>query len=362
MTRVLFVYNQVSEKERKGLFGECTLEKDVEIIRSALQESNNDILSLNLESPEQLEKYVLANQPVDLAFVIAEGFKAEPHTLYNGHGAALIRRYLAKFNIPSTLSSVESMEICRNKDLTYARLIDWDIPIPKFLVFETHFLKNINFLENQVTDLGYPVIIKPAGGGNSIGITSKSVVSNFQHLKIQVKNLYKQLGHTNLIIEKFLDGPEYTIGLLGNRLKYILPIIEFPRKLGVRDTATKKNEHKIRDQFNIIANSDSRFSEISEIGVKTFEAVRANDLLRIDLKEDEYGKIYVIDVNGTPSLTANGSLNFMASKLGIEHKRLIQMVLYESMKRYGFKPTPFFDELIKEYKTRLDQYESSEVA
>lgn len=359
---LLFVYNQVSEAGRIGSFSECTLEKDVENIRKALLESNNNVLSLDLNSPTQLEKFILANQPIDLAFVIAEGFKSDPQTLYNGHGAALVRKYLAKFNIPSTHSGFEGMEICRNKDLTYARLIEQGVPVPEYLVFETHFLRNINSLEKQVSYIGYPVIIKPAGGGNSIGISTRSVVYNFPQLKKQIIALQKELGHTTLIIEKYLSGQEYTIGILGNLVKYVLPIIGFPKKMGVRDTAMKKIEHTLRNQFEIINDSESRFNRILELGVDTFEAVLANDLLRIDLKEDESGNIFVIDVNGTPALSSTGSLNFMASKLGIEHKQLIQIVLYESMHRYGFTPSPFFDELVKGFRNRLEKCQSPEVA
>lgn len=204
--RILFIYNQVTEAERFGPFGDCMLAKDVNSIREALQESNNFIISLDLDSPVQLEEFILKNQPIDFAFVIAEGFKSLPQTLYNGHGAALVRKYLSKYNIPYTHSSFEGMEICRNKDITYARLLERGLPVPQYLVFETHFRQNIKFIKKSLMDLGYPVIIKPAGGGNSIGISSKSVVYNFEQLKERVNELVKELGHTTLIIEKYLAG------------------------------------------------------------------------------------------------------------------------------------------------------------
>ncbi|KJS84344.1 MAG: hypothetical protein JM58_10895 [Peptococcaceae bacterium BICA1-8] len=360
--RILFIYNQVTVEERRASFSECALVKDVEIIREALKESNNHILSLDLHSPLQLEEFILANQPIDLAFVIAEGFKGNPHTLYNGHGAALVRKYLTKHNIPCTHSSFESMEICRNKDLTYARLRERGIPIPQYLVFETHFIKNIRCIGEQVSEIGYPVIIKPAGGGNSIGISSKSVVYNLTDLEEQVKAVQKQLGHTTLIIEKYLAGQEYTIGILGNKEKYVLPVIGFPKDLGVRDAGTKITEHTLRDKFEFITESDERFNNLLSLGVDTFEAVLANDVLRIDLKEDELGDVYVIDVNGTPALSLTGSLNFMASGAGLKQNQLIQLVLYESMLRYGLAPNIFFEELVKGLILKLIKHESIEVA
>ena len=139
-----------------------------------------------------------------MAFVIAEGFKDLPHTLYNGQGAALVRKYLSKYNIPSSHSSVESMEICRNKDWTYAKLREKNIPVPEFLVFYSHFSGNMDALYEDTLKIGYPLMVKPAGGGNSIGISSKSVVYNFLALKKQITYLNETLGPSTLIIEKYL--------------------------------------------------------------------------------------------------------------------------------------------------------------
>lgn len=359
---ILFIYNQVTESERVGAFGDCALAKDVDCIREALLESNNHVISLDLNTPAQLEECILKNQPIDLAFVIAEGFKSHPQTFYNGHGAALVRKYLTKYNIPYTHSNFEGMENCRNKDITYAKLLERGIPIPQYLVFETHFQKNIDSLEKRVLEIGYPVIIKPAGGGNSIGISQKSVVNNFSQLKEQVNELIKELGHNTLIIEKFLQGPEYTLGIIGNRVKYILPAICFPKGWGVRDANTKKVEHKLRNSMEIIPVDNPLLNELVEVGVKTFEAVGASDVLRIDLKEDDEGNIYVIDVNGTPSLSKTGSMNYMASKIGVEHRQLVQMILYESMLKFGLSPNFLFEELIGGLKIKFVKYESSEVA
>ena len=114
--------------------------------------------------------------------------------------------------------------------------------------------------------------------------------------------------------------------------------------------------------MEIITEIDFRFNEFIELGVETFEAVLANDVLRIDLKEDEKGNIYIIDVNGTPSLSTTGSMNFMASKIGVEQKQLVQMILYESMLKFGLSPNLFFEEIIKGLKMKFVKYESTEVA
>ena len=100
---------------------ECLLNTDVKAIRKALVETKNNILSIDLCNPEQLDSFIVDNYPIDYSFILAEGYKDYPHTLYDGSGAARIRRQLKSHNIPFSHGSIESLEICRNKDLTYEK-------------------------------------------------------------------------------------------------------------------------------------------------------------------------------------------------------------------------------------------------
>jgi D-alanine-D-alanine ligase-like ATP-grasp enzyme len=200
-------------------------------------------------------------------------------------------------------------------------------------------------------------MIKPVGGGDSLGITPKSVVHNLQELKNRFIALKKELGPEKLIIEKYLPGREYTVGVLGSRAKkYILPIIGFPKNYGIRYTSTKKKESKIRKKLEIIYRDDERFKKLAQIAINTFDAVGASDGIRIDLIEDESGKIYVIDVNGTPALSLTGSLTFMASKVGLTHSQLIKLIFYESVVRYGLAPTYLLEEIISKIQAKLATY------
>jgi len=356
---ILFVYNQVSQRERKGLFRECIPTEDVDAIRKALIETNNNILSLDLLSPEQLNNFISKHKPIDLAFILAEGYKDIPHTFYSGHGAAMVHKQLNKYHIPCALSDIESMEVCRNKDLTYIQLRGKNIIVPNHFIFDSHFRFNKIQLLSQIEKIGFPLMIKPAGGGDSIGITPKSVVHNLQELKNRFIGLKKELGPERLIIEKYLPGREYTVGVLGSKAKkYILPIIAFPTDHGIRYTSTKKKEYKMREKFEIIYRDDERFKKLAQIAIKTFDAVGASDAIRIDFIEDESRKAYVnvIDVNGTPALSLTGSLTFMASKVGLTHSQLIKLIFYESVVRHNLAPTYLLEEIISKIQARLATY------
>jgi D-alanine-D-alanine ligase len=350
---VLFLYNQVSKKYKYGLFRECTLDKDVKAIREALIKTKDNILSLDLYNHEQLDNFIAENKPINFAFVLAEGYKDYPQTLYNGFGASRVREQLKKHGIPSSHASIESMEICRNKDFTYKKLQENNIPIPNFFVFDSHnrFRKK-DFLK-EINRIGYPLMIKPAGGGDSIGITSKSVVHNLIELKNKIETLKRTLGPEKLILEQYLPGQEYTVGILGSDTKYILPIIAFPIDWGIRYTRTKNKEYRMQSKFKIIDHKHPLFSSIVDISVNSFIAVKASDVIRLDIKKDTDGNLYVIDINGTPALSLNGSLTFMASKVGLSHSQLIKIIFYESMVRNNLAPSRYLEEVIEPLKKRL---------
>jgi D-alanine-D-alanine ligase len=311
-----------------------------------------NILSLDLYNPEQLEQFVTENYPIDFAFVLAEGYKDNPHTLYNGYGSANVRRQLKKHNIPCSHSSVESMEICRNKDLTSKKLQEINIPVPKHFVFDTHFRFRKKQLLKQINKIGYPLMIKPAGAGDSLGITPKSVIHNLIELKHKIEYLKRTLGQVKLIIEQYLPGQEFTVGVLEGETKYILPIIAFPEDFGIRYTITKNKEWRMQKQFKIIDKSHSLFSSLVDISVKSFLAVKASDIVRLDIKKDLEGNLYVIDINGTPSLSVHSSVTFMASKVGLSHSQFIEIIFYEGMKRNKLITSQNLEEIfapLKEY-------------
>ena len=134
-------------------------------------------------------------------------------------------------------------------------------------------------------------MIKPAGGGESIGITPKSVVHNLSELKHKIEYLKRTLGPEKLIVEKYLSGQEFTVGVLGSETKYILPIVAFPENWGIRYTRTKNKEHRMQNQFEIIDQKHPLFSSLVDISVKSFSAVKDSDIIRLDIKQDSEGNL-----------------------------------------------------------------------
>jgi len=330
--KILFVYNWVPDDMRKNELSECASTETVNLIKQILSWYQLDVIPLNAQNEKQMADFIKENMPLDLAFVIAEGFLDQLSSLYDGTGVLRVREILEFYKIPYTHSGLKSMEICRNKFISYKALESKEIYIPKFYLFLDDGLENITKAEKTV---GYPMFIKPNGGGNSIGVDENSIVNNRSELIKKIAQLRNLTGEQPILAETYLSGREYTVGIIGNEVPYILPIIAFPKEFIVRSQQIKKLEYKEREKFEIIPLSNPVGLKIHEIALRTYDAIGARDLIRIDLKQDSNGNIYVIDVNGTPSLASKGSLSYMAEKVGINHTELIGFFLYVTMIRYS---------------------------
>jgi len=350
---ILFVYNEISKKNKRGLFRECILDTDVQVIQKALMKTNCNIFSFDLYNSEQLEHFITENYPIDFAFVLSEGYKDNPYTLYNGYGSANVRRQLKTNNVPCSHSSIETMEICRNKDFTSKKLEENNIPVPKHFTIDTHLRFRKKQLLKEINKIGYPLMIKPAGGGSSLGITPKSIVHDLIELKHKIAYLKRSLGQIKLIIEQYLPGQEYTVGVLGDDTKYILPIIAFPENWGIRYTRTKNKEWRMQNQFKIIRKKHFLFSSLVDISVKSFFAVKASDIIRLDIKTNQEGNLNVIDINSNPSLSVHSSVTFMANKVGLSQSQLIKIIFYQGMVRNNLINNQHLEELIALPRARI---------
>lgn len=326
--RMLFIYNYVPRENMTDDLKECASEATVAMLENALRCHSYEVININLQNEKQLIESILAYSPIAGAFVIAEGYLDSPHTLYDGSGALSVRKILEAYNIPYTHSTPSTMEACRNKDLTYEMLEKANVSIPKYFSMPTPAYTEDLLTEAENT-VGYPMFVKPTGGGNSLGIDDMSICHCREDLVNKMAQLTTLIGEQPVLMETFLSGREFTVAIIGNEQPYVLPIIEFPNDVQVRSHAVKAKEHEKRDSFKLFSIQEDIGLEIARIALQVFKGLNGKDMIRLDMKTDSYGKLYVIDVNGTPSLSLNGSAAFMIASLGITIDDLVGFLLKE---------------------------------
>lgn len=330
--RILFVYNAVADAKKRGYFPQLMSFSQIDVFNKALDNTGYKGVHLNLRSPEQLRDFVRMNGPFSIAFCIAEGFLDLPASIADGSGAARVRRVLDDLGVQATHSTAPTMEVCWHKDRTHETLSRFGIPIPRHFVIRPEMESLEKQLQSIEQKMIFPLFVKPAAGGTSVGISERSLVSTPQELAAQVHTLLREFKNLPVLVETYLPGREYTVGVMGNRdNKLVLPIIAFPLNQKIRTVAAKKMGDRLGEE--IITAGDPSYQWLSELATGVFDAVGAQDVLRIDIKKDGEGNPAVIDVNGSPALTPSASLAQMAVWAGFSYNDFIKMFISIALER-----------------------------
>jgi D-alanine-D-alanine ligase len=187
--------------------------------------------------------------------------------------------------------------------------------------------------------LKFPLIVKPNQEGSSKGVSaSASVVDDEEGLRAIVKELIDRYRQPALI-EAYIPGREFTVGLLGDRRPRVLP----PMEILFKD---KSNERPVYDfqikqewekhvQYECPAKlTPAELKAIERVCRETFAALDCRDVARVDLRLTPKGEFYVIEVNPLPGLTPGYSdLCLIAKAAGIEYRTLIGDILEGGLKR-----------------------------
>ncbi len=316
------------------LLAECDSDETIQAIREALEEK---FLVFPIESDEQAFDRLRRVRP-DLVFNIAErleGPNRESH----------IPTLCEILGIPYTGSDPLALAVCLDKSRAKEILSYHGIPNPAFWTVDdpTEIPWNVDL----------PAIVKPLYEGSSKGIKDSSLVDNPLQLWERVAEVvgrYRQPA----IIERFLPGREFTVGVLGNAPdREILPIVEIDHSLlpsGARPIYsyeakwiwdTPDNPLEI---FKCPADIPPDLAaRIKTVVNDTCDVLRIRDWCRVDIRLDESGQPNVLEVNPLPGVLPNPEENSCLPKAartaGYSYSGLIHRVVDEAVKRYGLNGT-----------------------
>jgi D-alanine-D-alanine ligase len=290
-------------------------------ISSALERQGHVVV--HLEATPDLPR-VLAEADVDLIFNIAEGVEGR-------NREAQVPALCELLNIPYTGSDSATLAIALDKALCKKVLMQHDILTPKFQVMETG-------RERLDPALRFPLIVKPNAEGSSKGIGNTNVVDTEEGLRAAVRSVldrYRQPA----IIEEYVAGREFTVGVLGDRRLRLLPPMEIRFKDAaierpVYDFVVKQDWQKHVYYECPATLTDIERKSIEKIVRDTFSALDCRDVARVDLRMDAHGRIYVLEVNPLPGLTPNYSdLVLISRAAGMDYDQLMAEIMLGGLRR-----------------------------
>lgn len=317
------------------------------------------------ESPEdpvlaQIESALraLGHEPTRVAVdsevepVIAALRAAEPALVFNlaesfGGKSALESNVAALLNLIGlryTGSSPAALLMAGDKSLTKKVLRFHSILTPQFATLYRGAL-------DHVGDLGFPLIVKPPQEDASLGITSKSVVRDIREL-LGTMDLLQREFQSPVLVEEFVEGREFYVGVLGNASPIALPVIELdfsafpPDRPKVASWEAKWGDGGTGGASETgaeFAGTRSVFptdvapellARMQAVAVESFNALRLRDYGRVDLRVTPDEKVYVIEVNPNCYLEQSGEFSRAAAESGLAHDALVARIVELAQGRY----------------------------
>ncbi len=173
-----------------------------------------------------------------------------------------------------------------------------------------------------VKKIGLPLIVKPARGGSSFGITKVDEVSQLAEAISHAKKF-----DSLIIAESYITGEEYTVSIL---LDQALPVIKIKTPRAFYDFEAKYRS--ISTEYLCPCGLESEAEEtIQGIALKAFSALGGSGWGRIDFMKDEFGKFWLIEMNTVPGLTSHSLFPMSVHHSGIKITQAVFSILLSSM-------------------------------
>ena len=273
--------------------------------------------------------------PPDLVFNLAESFRGK--SALESNVAALLNLLDLRY----TGSSPAGLILAGDKTLTKKVLAFHGIQSAKFATM-------YRGQSDWVGDINFPLLVKPPQEDASLGITQKSVVNDVKEL-LDVISSTQQEYQSPVLVEEFIDGREFYVGVIGNSKVEALPIIEldfskFPAGLPKiasweakwGDDGDEKGEQFEGTKSIFPTNLSEELTErIQRVATDSFQALRLRDYARIDIRVTAQEEIYVIEANPNCYLEKNSEFARAAQKKKLEYPALIARIVELANARYS---------------------------
>jgi D-alanine-D-alanine ligase len=262
----------------------------------------------------------------DLVFNIAEGLR--------GFGReAQVPGILEAFEIPYTFSDPLASSLTLHKGLTKRILRDHGIPT-------TPFFEITEADEAPKVELSFPLFVKPVAEGTSKGIDSKSRVENSSELRDACRRIHADLNQPALV-EPFLSGREFTVGITGTGAQAsAIGTLEIELLEGAEShSCTYANKEQCEDLCRYVLAPDSISAVAEPIALAAWTALGCRDGGRVDLRADENGDLFVLEINPLPGLhPTHSDLPILCTTVGVSYGELIGRIVKSASERIPLKP------------------------
>jgi D-alanine-D-alanine ligase len=293
-------------------------ESTIEGLEQAIQKEGHH--TQRIGHARHLMEKLLQGQRWDMVFNIAEG-------LYGEGRESLVPALLDAFKIPYVFSGPATLAISLNKAFAKQIVRDSGINTPDFVVVATP-------ADIAKVKLDYPLFVKPISEGTGKGIDGKSLVESPEQLHTVCSDLLCKFQQP-VLVETFLPGREFTVGVLGTGQDAFVPgAMEIIYKKGTGQIYSYDTKENYEEEVEYVAASGDLFDECKAIALGAWKALNCLDGGRVDVKTDRHGKLSFIEVNPLAGLNpVSSDLPILCALNGVSFQEIISEILKSAIKR-----------------------------
>lgn len=245
----------------------------------------------------------------DFAYIAIHGTPGE-----NG----ILQGYLQLLRIPHSTCDVLSSALSFNKHACNSYLKSLGFNFAKSVLLKKDKEYSIEEIHAK---LGMPCFVKPNADGSSFGI---SKVKQVEDLNEAIEKAFKE--GKEVIIEEFIDGLEFTCGLVKTRKEsLVFPVTEVLPKKEFFDFEAKYDPN-MAEEITPARISKELSERIQNLSSLVYDALKCKGIVRVDymIKEDE---IFILEANTVPGMTANSFIPKQVAAMNRELKDILTLVI-----------------------------------
>jgi D-alanine-D-alanine ligase len=293
-------------------------------VLSTLRKLGHDVRPLGVKSELGVIGAAIEEWKPHIAFNLLEEFDGVAE--FDQH----VVSYLELLRVPYTGCNPRGLMLARDKALTKKVLSFHGIPYPEFMVVP------LGRSVKRPQDLPFPLIVKSVTEEASLGISQASIVEDEEKLKERVAFVHTSIG-SDALIERYIDGREFYVGVIGNGHLHVLPVWELildrlpddARRIATRRV---KWSRKYQLKYGVTSRQASRLPDgkaeaIQQLARQVYRALDLSGYARIDFRMDAEGRLFVLEANPNPQIAKDEDFADSAQKAEYPYHELLQELL-----------------------------------
>jgi len=297
-------------------------------VKVTLEELEHEVVVLGLSGEMGIVQKAIEQHKPHIVFNMLEEFRGRSSYV------PYLLGYLELIRQPYTGCNPEAMLLAHGKPLSKTILRHHGVPVPDFHVF------SLGKKVRMPAHLSFPLFVKSATEHGSVGISQASIVRGEDQLRDRVEYVFGEL-ETDAIVEQYIDGREFYVGVIGNGRVETFPPWELliTKRVGngpLIATEKLKWDYAYQKRTGVKTHLPRGVAdEMAKICKRAYRALGQTGYARLDLRLSTRGEIYVLESNSNPQLQYGEDFAESAHSVGVDYNMLLQRILNLGLRRNG---------------------------